>query len=115
MSDMLKFSELTPFQKKAISNNINSLNAPNFLSSALLSQHDFYYWRGGSEQDRKMADDTFYKYMNKDVSEQVWWKRPYLNVQSYVYYKRLRLFGKQNFFYTYNPRTMEDVISLAEV
>lgn len=115
----LKFSSLTPFQRKSICNGCGGkggfINPPEFLFHASCNQHDFYYWRGGSEEDRKQADDYFYQFMLEDVSNAVWWKRPLYKSMAFLYYKAVRVVGKKFFYYNDTPKTIDDVLSLTEI
>ena len=95
---MIKYSQLTDKQKKAICNGCGGkggwVKPPNFLFKASCNQHDFYYWRGGSEEDRLKADDSFYEAMLVDVSCSVWYK-----TVAYIYYIAVRLCGSKYFNY----------------
>lgn len=115
----LRYSDLTPFQKKSICNGCGGkggwFNPPEFLFHASCNQHDFYYWRGGDETDRKEADETFYKFMKKDVSEAKWFRKPFYGIAAYTYYKSVRVFGKKFFNYCDSQKTKENVVELSEV
>lgn len=115
---ILSYSSLTPFQKKSICNGCGGkgglINPPEFLFKASCEQHDFYYWRGGTEDDRKKADDTFYKFMLEDVLDSVWWKRPFYKSMAFLYYKSVRICGKKFFYYNDTPRTLDDVMKVSE-
>jgi hypothetical protein len=45
------------------------LNVPDFIFTARCDQHDFYYWRGGTYEDRARADRNFLKAMLADAYE----------------------------------------------
>lgn len=100
----LKYSDLTDEQKEIICNGCGGksgwLNPPEFLFSASCNQHDFYYWRGGTEDDRLEADNAFYEAMLSDIQNYVvWYKRWSYKLIAYAYYKSVRLFGKKFFQY----------------
>lgn len=99
----LKYSDLTDEQKEIICNGCGGkggwINPPEFLFHASCNQHDFYYWRGGNEEDRLKADNEFYEAMKIDVNEAVWYKRWYYGIAAYVYYKAVRLVGSRYFSY----------------
>ena len=99
----LKYSELTDEQKEIICNGCGAksgwLNPPEFLFSASCNQHDFYYWRGGTESDRLEADKAFYEAMLSDIQNYIWYKRVLYKSIAYTYYKSVRLFGKKFFYY----------------
>ena len=101
---MLHYSDLTPEQKANVCNGCGAkggyINPPEFLFHASCDHHDFYYWRGGTEEDRKNADDAFYRYMKIDIaSEKSVLKRAYYNIWAYTYYLAVRLFGYKYFHY----------------
>jgi len=111
---MLRYRDLTPEQKLKITNGCGGkggfINPPEFLFHASCNHHDFYYWRGGTEADRKKADDTFYKYMQMDIAnENSMIKRIYYEMLAYSYYKAVRIFGKKYFRYG-KQKTMKDLI-----
>lgn len=69
---MFKYSSLTHEQKKHICNGCGGkggwIKPPKFIFHASCDQHDFYYWRGCSEDDRLLADISFHKWMKIDIS-----------------------------------------------
>lgn len=99
----LKYSDLTDEQKEIICNGCGGksgwLNPPEFLFNASCNQHDFYYWRGGTESDRLEADKAFYEAMLVDAQNYIWYKRLLYKSIAYTYYKSVRLFGKKFFQY----------------
>ena len=110
----LRYSDLTDEQKEIICNGCGGksgwLNPPEFLFNASCNQHDFYYWRGGTESDRLEADKAFYEAMLVDVQNSAWYKRLYYKLIAYTYYKSVRLFGKKFFEYgTMKTKTDIDV------
>jgi len=111
---MLHYRDLTRVQKKQICNGCGSkggfINPPEFLFHASCNHHDFYYWRGGTEEDRKKADDAFYRFMGLDiVNEDSRFKRMYYSMWAYTYYKAVRVFGKKYFSYG-RQKTMKELI-----
>jgi len=112
---MLKYSDLTEEQKSKICNGCGAkggwFKAPNFLFKASCNQHDFYYWRGGEENDRKYADDMFYKYMKKDCAESKWYEKISHYLIAYLYYKAVRFFGEKFFSYG-KMKTKDDLKDL---
>lgn len=100
---IIHYSALTEIQKNLICNGCGGkggwINPPEFLFHASCNQHDFYYWRGGSESDRLKADNAFYEAMKIDVNRAVWYKRAYYRMIAYVYYRSVRLVGKKYFNY----------------
>jgi len=111
---MIKYSDLTDNQKSLITNGCGAkggfINPPDFIFKASCNQHDFYYWRGMDEEDRKKADNAFYKYMRIDISEVSFHKKPYYHLWAFSYYSMVRLFGKKYFSYAYRYKTLEDLL-----
>lgn len=107
---MLTYEQLTTHQKDRICNGCGSkgglINPPEFLFHASCNRHDFRYWLGCTEEDRKNADDSFYKWMKKDISICKWYLKPYYHLWAWVYYKAVRLLGKKHFYYSNKPRTL---------
>jgi len=111
---MLRYRDLTPARKKQICNGCGGksgvIPVPEFLFHASCNHHDFYYWIGGTEEDRKKADLAFYKYMKLDiVNEDSRFKRMYYSAWAYTYYKAVRVFGRKYFSYG-KQKTMKDLI-----
>lgn len=99
----LRYSDLSTQDKINICNGCGRkggwFNPPEFLFHASCNQHDFYYWRGGTEEDRKEADDLFYKFMKQDVAEGNWYIRPFHYLVAFTYYTAVRISGKKAFQY----------------
>lgn len=102
---MLKYSSLTPEQKKIICNGCGGkggfIKPPDFIFHASCNQHDFYYWRGGNEKDRELADRQFYEAMSIDILNAKWYLRPYYRFWAYTYYIAVRIAGGK--FFNYGP------------
>ena len=111
---MLKYSDLTKAQKEFICNGCGGKGAwikvPNFIFKASCNHHDFYYWRGKDEADRKKADKAFYKFMRIDISEVNSLKKPYYHVWALSYYLAVRLFGRKFFNYSDKYKTIKGLI-----
>lgn len=110
---MLKYSDLTPQQKDKICNSCGGkgglINPPNFIFKASCNHHDFYYWRGCTNSDRKKADKAFYRYMRLDIQEAKWYLKPYYHQWALAYYLAVRLFGSKYFYYSEKMRTLADI------
>ena len=102
---MLKYSNLTPEQKKIICNGCGGkggfIKPPDFIFHASCNQHDFYYWRGGDEKDRELADIQFYEAMSIDILNAKWYLKPYYRFWAYTYYIAVRIAGGK--FFNYGP------------
>lgn len=100
---MRKFSELTLEEKQQICNGCGAkgglIKSPDFLFKASCDHHDYYYYLGGTEADRKVADDLFYCYMREDIKDAKWYLKPYYKMWAYGYYLAVRKFGKPYFNY----------------
>lgn len=116
--DRLKWSQLTPvlFQLMRDHDILNGCGSrwfraitPQFMFEASCWKHDFYYWVGGSESDRKRADDLFLVYMLKDANRAPfylrWWHRGWAR----LYHFAVRVFAKRYFHYSEKYRTMDDL------
>jgi len=110
---MLHYSDLTEVQKQSICNGCGVkgglIKPPDFIFKASCNQHDFYYWRGYSEEDRKKADKAFYKFMRVDITSAKWLMKPYYHLWAFGYYTAVRLFGKKFFNYSKNMRASRDI------
>ena len=110
----LRYRDLTRVQKSKICNGCGGkggiIPVPEFLFHASCNHHDFLYWVGNTEIDRKKADDAFYRFMQLDIAnEDSRFKRMYYRAWAYVYYKAVRLFGKRYFNYG-KKNTKKDLI-----
>ena len=109
---MLKYSELTDPQKLYICNGCGGkgglIDPPEFIFNSSCNQHDFYYWRGGSEDDRKNADDSFYNHMMDKVKNTPWYKFYVYKALAWTYYKAVRISGKKFFEYG-TMKSLEDL------
>jgi len=112
---ILRYSQVTKEQLSLFANGCGGKGSwipiPEFIFHASCNQHDFYYWRGGTEEDRKIADDAFYKYMKEDIKRAKWYLRGYYRGWAFLYYTAVRVKGKYYFSYG-EMKTMEDVIEL---
>lgn len=113
----LRYSDLTDYQKSKICNGCGAkgwkIKIPQFLFNASCKQHDFYYWRGGDESDRKQADKDFYRFMRIDANKpDELYKKIWYHTWAFVYYVSVRIGGKSSFQYRDTYKTMEDVIEI---
>ena len=112
---MLHYNQLNVHQKAFICNGCGGkgglINPPEFLFHASCNHHDFLYWRGCIEEDRKLADDKFYELMKLDIESAKWYLKPHYHIWAWTYYKSVRLIGKKFFYYGEKPKNMADLIS----
>jgi len=119
--DKLRFSDLSDEQKTVVCNGCGpkawgGLQPPQFIFRASCDQHDFYYWRGGTEKDRKFADKEFYKFMKIDIKEDApWYKKPHYHTLAWIYYSAVRISGVTCFTYLDEMRTEADLIETVKV
>jgi hypothetical protein len=82
---------------------------PDFIFTASCNHHDFNYWLGCTEEDRKRADLQFYRAMKADVGRVAWFRRPLLHFLAWRYYRAVRRWGASAFHYGSRERTREDL------
>lgn len=108
----LRWRYLSKLERRAIANGCGGkggkVPVPDFLFTASCDHHDFNYWLGGSERDRRKADWQFYQAMLEDVHAQSIWVRPLAYMAAWLYYKAVRRFARQYFNYG-PPRDWEDL------
>ena len=115
---MLKYTDLTQSQKDSLTNGCGSkggwFKPPNFIFTASCNQHDFYYWRGGVEADRLIADDKFYEFMKQDAKScgNLLIKAVHLFI-AWFYYRMVRHFGKDSFSYG-KMKTKADLLKITK-
>lgn len=113
---MLKYNQLNKHQKEFIANGCGGkggwINPPEFLFHTSCNHHDFRYWRGCTEEDRKKTDEEFYKWMKKDIQEYKlsFFKILHYKLWAWTYYKAVRFAGKKFFYYASKQKTMEDLV-----
>jgi len=73
--------------------------------------HDFYYWRGGPQELRELADKDFFHRCHSAVRKQPKYKRPFYYLTSYVYFAFLRMLGKVAWEYSEKPsKTFKELL-----
>ena len=71
--------------------------------------HDFFYWVGHTEFDRRNADRRFLRTLLMAADEQPWWSRWYYVSMARIYYAAVRILGKGSFYYGPRYRTIGDL------
>ena len=102
----LSFDTLPPPQKAYflthIWNGVGSrhffINPHDLIFKEASIYHDFYYWRGGPEKVRLMADKDFFMRCKDAVKKAPWHLRPFYSIAAIVYTQFLRL-GKSAWEY----------------
>jgi len=111
----VRFRNLSDEQKALLCNGCGGkggwFNPPDFMFEASCNHHEFNYWLGYRESDRKRADVQFYEAMKRDVRLLKWWRRPAAYVVAYTYYRAVRWFAKSHFHYGSHERTMTDMLA----
>lgn len=66
--------------------------------------HDYRYWMGGDEEDRKFADHEFFEFMLDIIEERLWGViHPLARRRALKYYEAVRLVGYKFFNYKEKP------------
>lgn len=98
-----KYENLHDDERRVITNGCGAkggwVKPPQFRFKASCDHHDFGYWRGGDETDRKIADARFFGAMVTDAAMLSWYRRPVHLLLSYVYYRAVRFGGRSAFHY----------------
>lgn len=109
----IRYADLTPTMRLHICNGCGKkggwIKPPEFMFTASCNWHDFNYWLGCTEKDRKKADIQFLQAMKKDVSRLAWYRRPLAYLAAETYYLAVRTCGKSAFYYGKEERTLEDL------
>ncbi len=110
----LRYRNLTDEEKNAITNGCGAkggfISVPNFIFRASCRHHDFNYWLGNTEDDRRKADRQFYEAMKRDAAMvRSFWKRLYYRAWAWIYYKAVTHFGVRYFNYADQQKTWEDL------
>lgn len=75
------------------------VDPPEFVFHDSCNDHDISYSVGGTEADRKNADEAFYREMKRAAAKAPWYAMTFLYSQAWIYYKAVRLFGGKFFNY----------------
>ncbi len=109
----IRFKDLTTEQRNFICNGCGGkggfFKPPDFLEFACCNHHDFNYWLGYQEKDRKKADKQFYDAMITDVNNQPFYFKIPRWLQAKLYYLLVRKFGKKYFHYGICERNSFDL------
>ena len=111
--ERLRYSDLTIDEKSKICNGCGGkggwIKPPSFIFKASCNHHDFLYWRGKDESDRKYADKAFYRYMGYDIEKAKWYMKLYFYPWAFAYYSTVRCLGKKFFNYSSEYKTLADI------
>jgi hypothetical protein len=96
----LELEDLTPEQYQYFIDNIFNgvgsrhflFNPPDLIFNQAAKRHDFAYWRGGTEEDRKDADRRFKKDCLQEAKERSFLLRPFYTSIAYLYYYAIKVF-----------------------
>jgi hypothetical protein len=111
----LKFSDLTLSERVVITNGCGPkggrLKPPASIHFADdCDHHDFHYWRGRADSDRRLADLAFLRQMRRRVKREVpWYKIPWVSFWARAYYAAVRIHGRKYFHLSQQYRTREDI------
>ena len=108
----LRWEDLTDADRALICNGCGGkgswIRPPAFRFEASCNHHDFGYWLGGDEDDRRTCDARFFGAMVSDAALLPWWRRPAHVVLAYVYFLAVRRCGAGFFAYG-PPKTRADL------
>jgi len=113
--DKLRYRNLTPKAIEMICNGCTVkggfFKVPNFLFDASCNQHDFYYWRGYTDECRKKADKMFYEAMLEDAKkpEYGFFESNFYKLWAWSYYIAVRLKGKKYFHFGDKMKGQEEL------
>lgn len=113
----LAFEDLTADQINYFWNGVGSdhflFNPPDLIFKEASKKHDFLFWMGGSEDERKAADSEFYyTCWRATLKNHLQILRPFYFSASWLYYHCLKLFSKTAWEYCTEeekPKTWEDL------
>ena len=118
----LRYRDLTQEQKDFICNGCGGkggfIKPPNFIFLASCKQHDFYYWRGCTKEDFRLANKEFYDMTREDIAEIEWYKihkKVWYHAWAFIYFLAVSLGGKKYFYYGPKQKTLEDLLREMEV
>ena len=105
---MIRYCDLTEAQKAVICNGCGPkggwVPVPEFFCHASCDHHDFNYWLGHTEADRRKADHQFLVEMLKDAGDD-----PARQTIAITYWMAVRLFGAACFHYADRERDENDL------
>ena len=109
---MKKYEDLTADQKAMICNGCGAKGSfirPPYGSFFLAScnHHDYGYWKGCTEDHRKICDKNFLTAMLKDCSTLPWYNKIRYYPWCHAYYRAVRIFGKKAFYYAETQRDID--------
>jgi hypothetical protein len=100
----IPYELLTPEQKKEICNGCGGkgswIKPPlRIFYKASCNHHDYGYWCGCTEAERKIDDEKLFQAMRKDCHKVSWFKRLLYRPWCNLYYKAVRLKGSEFFYW----------------
>lgn len=108
---MIRYRDLSETEKAFICNGCGPkggfISVPEFFCHASCDHHDFNYWIGCTEEDRKKADWEFYTAMKQDAG-----CNPIKHIIALGYFLAVRHFGATCFHYADKERDWKDLIEL---
>jgi len=109
----LRYEHLTTPQRVRLCNGCGPkarwLPVPDFMFEASCDRHDFSYWLGATEDDRRIADYGFYLALCRDADRHAAPRRWWLRALAWSYYRAVRMFGGPCFHYAEAKRGWEDL------
>lgn len=107
----MKYENLTPEQKKYIIDNVYNgvgsgqfgFKVKEFIFRESAIEHDFYYFRGGTEQDRKTADIIFLNHSLRLASSHTFLNKIAYRIIAYIFFYFVYYFGWLSWEYYDSP------------
>jgi len=107
MGKPLQYEDLTEDQINLIWNGVGSshffIDPHDLIFKEPSKKHDFYYWRGGTEEHKKEADLIFYKECKEKVNEHEGLAWLFYSTAAWTYYQFVKHLGKYSFEYADKP------------
>lgn len=75
------------------------IRPPQWLFRSSCNDHDIRYYVGGTERDRREADEIFRADMLRAANAGPTWARPWMHVHGWIYYRAVRLCGRWSYHY----------------
>jgi hypothetical protein len=120
----LQFDKLTDTQKtfflEELWNGVGSrsypIDPPDSIFKGPSIYHDFWYFRGGPDELRKMADlDFYYRCLDKIKERKKPLHKPFFYILAFIYYYGLKFLGKKAWEYHEKPaKTWDEFISRSQ-
>lgn len=112
----LRFQDLTQEQQDFVSDDCGNhfLDVPDFMWTDACREHDFGYWLGCTENDRRRVDEAWYHQMLQAVddtdSELFKYNKWVYKLLATLYFFAVRMFSWRFFNYGNSYKTQQDLV-----